>query len=192
MKKLFVWLFFVVLILSTSCYKDSSQLETTNSTPIFPSSNEKLVEEKVNQDNYYEYINIHITQLSQSSSIISTCYIVNYRNGMQEWEERLSPPSGLNIVSYSVAYHTYQLSTLFSVSIQASASNYMFNDVKFGLRFSANGLDLTDVWVRLNSDGSFYGTFSAVGRGITPYQQYHLNMSAVMVSGTVSYYEVII
>lgn len=186
-KKQFTFLLIIVIIILSFCSCNSNEQESSISTKdeVEPT----II--KLTKNNYSSYLNISINQTTQTQTLISNTYYVEYRYGYNgstfKTYTGLTPPTTQDVSQCIYLYSTYSVSTTFVINCQSTNNNYVFSNCNFSILASNKPLYVT---VYVSQDGTGNRVFMMSENLSNPNKTYSFQLDKIIsdFNGEVSFY----
>ncbi len=168
---------------------DNNQEVVTPEEP--PESQPELKSFDITEDNYTDYLNINITQSSQTSTLINALYRIKYISG-PEYDVWGLNPNLSNASSCKLIKTKYTQITTFSITIFPKQSSYRFSGVIVLVSYK-NAFTSVSINEYGLGSGSFVLTETLYNLHIYNGEYYRYNLDAndtiSAIAGRVYYYE---
>lgn len=189
-KKQFTFLLIIVIIILSFCSCNSNEQESSISTKdeVEPT----II--KLTKNNYSSYLDIFINQTTQTQSLVSNTYYVEYRYGYNgstfKTYTGLTPPTTQDVLQCIYLYSTYSVSTTFVINCQSTNNNYVFSNCNFSIVYtSSSRLYSVTIYVSQNGTGNRVFMMSEVLS--TPNKTYSFQLDKMIsdFNGEVSFFD---
>ena len=177
-----MFLLFTTLIFNSfACSNDNLNKDgSTNPMPSLPLEEEiEPTIIKLTKYNFSSYLNIYISQTSQTQTLISNTYYVKYRlpNGRYEFRNYtgMMPPTTKDVMQCSYLYSKYSVSTTFTINCLSKNKNYIFTNCNFGIQYRPSSSQISVVVVYVSQDGNGNNVFMMSEELYSPNKNYSLN-----------------
>lgn len=151
-----------------------------------PAPQPVLISFDLTEDNYADYLNIQITQSSQTSTLVNALYRIKYIGGAEREVWGLNPNLS-NASSCKLIKTQYSITTTFIVSVAPTQTKYQYSGILVLIKYkTASTSIIVDEFGR--GIGSFVLTESMYNRTGYDYTIYP-ESAVVSIVGGVYYYE---
>lgn len=149
---------------------------------------------ELTKNNYGSYLNISITQIAQSQTLISNTYHVKYRYGSSytfKYYTGLTPPTTNDVLEYSYLWSKYSVSTTFTIDCHSKNKDYVFSNSSFTILYRpSSSSEFFSVGVYISREGNGSNIFMMSEELSTPNKSYSLQVSNMIrdFNGEVSFF----